>query len=276
MSQAARTVKLILSDIDGTIMPQGARTVSERTRAAFHTARGAGIAIGPASGRGVGQIPAFFGGDATCCATCIATNGLEGYLEGERIFEKLLPHRGLERLVEVLGEIPGAGLVVFEGTRPLLCTGSLDDLMRIVPAYGRACEPVDGLPGFEVLKANVFLPTDLDGTRAFSERLNDAVDGLDFDVPMAGFLNIMPAGWNKGEGVRELARHLGVGLDEVVVFGDAGNDLTMFAVAGNPVAVAGAMPEAAAAARWHIGRCEDDAVAEAIEVLAAGGWPFTA
>ncbi|WP_102372404.1 HAD family hydrolase [Enorma phocaeensis] len=276
MSEAAPQVKLILSDIDGTIMPAGTHCVSERTRAAFHAAMEAGLAIGPASGRGVGQIPAFFSGDAACCATCIATNGLEGYLEGERIFEKLLPHRALERLVEVLAEIPGSGLVVFEGTTPQLCSGSLDDLYKIVPAYGKTCEVIDGLPDRAVLKANAFLPTDLDGSRAFSDRLNAAVEGLDFDVPMAGFLNIMPAGWNKGEGVRELARHLGVSLNEVVVFGDAGNDLTMFAVAGHPVAVAGAMPEAAAAARWHIGRCEDDAVAAAIEVLAAGGWPFTA
>ena len=60
------------------------------------------------------------------------------------------------------------------------------------------------------------------------------------------------------------------------MFGDAGNDLAMFEVVGHPVAVAGATPEAAAAARWHIGRCEDDAVAQAIEALAAGDWPFTA
>ena len=66
-----------------------------------------------------------------------------------------------------------------------------------------------------------------------------------------------------------------MGLDEVVVFGDADNDLPMFAAVENPVAVAGATPEAAEAARWHIGACEDDAVAAAIEALAAGEWPFT-
>ena len=45
-------VKLILTDIDGTILPRGERVVSSRTVAAFHAALDAGIAVGPASGRG--------------------------------------------------------------------------------------------------------------------------------------------------------------------------------------------------------------------------------
>ena len=70
------SVKLILSDIDGTILPWGHKVVSERTRAAFHAAMDAGLAVGPASGRFHSWIPAFFDGDEACCATAIATNGL--------------------------------------------------------------------------------------------------------------------------------------------------------------------------------------------------------
>jgi hydroxymethylpyrimidine pyrophosphatase-like HAD family hydrolase len=84
----------------------------------------------------------------------------------------------------------------------------------------------------------------------------------------------MPAGWSKATGVALLAERMGIGLDQVVVFGDAGNDLPMFEAVPNSVAVANATDEAAAAARWHIGRCEDDAVALAIEALVAGEWPF--
>ena len=78
-------IKLILSDIDDTIMPRGAARVSDRTRAAFHTAREAGIVVGPASGRSFAQISPFFSGDTACFSTCIATNGLEVYHGGARI-----------------------------------------------------------------------------------------------------------------------------------------------------------------------------------------------
>lgn len=43
----------------------------------------------------------------------------------------------------------------------------------------------------------------------------------------------------------------------------------------NSMAVAGATDEAATAARWHIGRVDDDAVADAIEAFAAGEFPVT-
>ena len=44
-------IKLILTDIDGTIMPYGKRQVTQRCRAAFHAAMDAGILVGSASGR---------------------------------------------------------------------------------------------------------------------------------------------------------------------------------------------------------------------------------
>lgn len=271
-----QSVKLILSDIDGTIMPRGRDHVSERTRRAFHTALDAGLAIGVASGRAVSQIPPFFSGDAACCATCITTNGLATYHAGERVAYGLPDRAALERLIEVLADVPRSGFTAFEDTQPYLCAGTREDMAGVVSAYAEVALPCDGLPAFEIQKANVFIDGDMAETVALCDRLNDAFEELDFDVPMRGFLNIMPAGWNKGAAVRRLCEHLGISTEEVVVFGDAGNDLAMFEVAGHPVAVAGATPEAAAAARWHIGRCEDDAVAQAIEALVAGDWPFEA
>lgn len=269
-------IKLILSDIDGTIMPRGRDHVSERTRQAFHAALDAGLTIGVASGRAVTQIPPFFMGDAACCATCVTTNGLAIYHEGERVAFGLPSREALERLRGLLADIPGSGLMAFEGTQPYLCLGERSDMATVVLGYANDAILSDGLPEFEVQKANVFLNGDMDETVALCDRLNAAFDELDFDVPMRGFLNIMPAGWNKGSAIQRLCDHMGISTDEVTVFGDAGNDLAMFKIAGHPVAVGNATPEAAAAARWHIGRCEDDAVAAAIEALAAGEWPFTA
>ncbi len=270
------TIKLIMTDIDGTIMPAGASTVSSRTVRAFHAALDAGIAVGPASGRGLMQIAPFFHGDTACCATAVATNGLEVYCDGEKVCEQRLPAASLAHALEVVRSVPGAGMLYFRGSVPQLVAGERDALARIQPAYARACERADRLPDEPVLKANVFIDADLAGTAAFVERLNAEVEGLDFDVPMPGYSNVMPTGWNKGSALRLLCGHMGISPDEVAVFGDAGNDLTMFSVAGHAVAVANAAPEAAAAARWHIGRCEDDAVAAAIEALAAGAWPFSA
>ena len=44
-------IKLLLSDMDGTLLPFGATTVSQRTHEAILAAQQAGIHFGPASGR---------------------------------------------------------------------------------------------------------------------------------------------------------------------------------------------------------------------------------
>lgn len=276
VSDTASSIKLIMTDIDNTIMPAGAPAVSPRTVAAFHAALDAGIAIGPASGRGRVQVAPFFRGDEACFATAVATNGLEVYCAGEKIAEHRIGPEDLASTLEVVRDTPGAGLIWFDGSQPYLVAGDVDVLAVVAPAYARICIETDELPTSPVLKANVFVDTGATACESLVARLNDEVAALDFDIPMPGYANIMPAGCNKGSALRSLCDHLGIGLDQVVVFGDAGNDLSMFGVVDHAVAVANATPEASAAARWHIGACADDAVAIAIEQIAAGEWPFVA
>ena len=268
-------VKLILTDIDGTILPRGRRQVSARTAAAFHAAMEAGIVVGPASGRGYSWIPDFFGGDQACCSTALATNGMQVYLDGEKVMEQTLAPGALEHLRAIVAATPRAGLVCFDDATPLLVEGSLEDLAAHFPAYAERCRVTRELPDFPVVKANVFTGAGEPAAAELVARLNAEVSEFDVDRAMPTYSNIMPRGWNKGTAVAWLAERLGVGLDDVVVFGDADNDLPMLRAVPNSVTVAAASPEVAAVSRWHIGACEDDAVAAAIEALAAGEWPFS-
>lgn len=267
-------VRLILTDIDGTILPYGQAEVDEGTREAFHAAIDAGLHVGPCSGRGRDWLRPLFAGDEACYATAIATNGLQVYLDGHCVNEVTFDREALERVRRLVAGVPGAGLLCFVGATPYLAQGSREDLVTAFPRYAEICVPSDGVPEEPVGKANVFLAAGLDETKALVARLNREVEGLDFDVPQPGFSNIMPAGYNKGSAIDILCRELGCSLEQVVVFGDAGNDLTMLRHVPNSVAVANSTEEARAAARWHIGSCEDHAVGSAISALARGEWPF--
>lgn len=269
-------IRLILTDIDGTILPYGEECVSERTRRAFHAALDAGIHIGPASGRGFSYIPRSFGGDAACSATCLATNGMQVFLDGELVHQALLRRGAVARIGELVREVPRTGLLVFEDGKPLLVEGSREDLRMSFPSYAEACVLVDELPAHDIEKANVFVGGTMEETRDVMDYLAKRVPDVDFNLPMRGFLNLLPVGWSKASGIDVLCERLGIGLDEVVVFGDGGNDVEMLEHVTNSVAVEGAAPEAAAAAHWRIGRCEDDVVAQLIEKIVAGTWPPTA
>lgn len=268
-------VKLILTDIDDTIKPMDSPAVPQEAIDAFRAAMRAGIVVGPATARGYAWTRKYFVGAEDCCSTILATNGSEVYLEGERIFAARLAAEDLEEVRSYVAGVPRAGLLVFDNeSTPLLVEGALEDLEVAFPAYARSSVPHDGIPGFHIVKAGVFVARDREGTWAFVDELNERFDVFDFDYPKPGWSNIMPAGWNKGAAIRFLAERIGASLDEVVIFGDAGNDIPMFEVVPNSVAVANATPAAAAAARWHIGPCEDHAVAAAIQELARGAWPF--
>lgn len=256
------------------MLPFGQRIVSARVRSAFHAAIDAGIHVGPASGRGISHVTPTFDGDAACTATALATNGMQVYLDGELIHEEHLPHAGLEHVLQVLEGVPGTGAIVFDGGTPLLVAGLREELAQSFPIYAEQALDAVGIPEFPIVKMNVFCTGDLADTQRLFELVSCEVPELDFNVPLARFLNITPKGYSKASGIDVLCEALGIGLDQVVTFGDGGNDLEMIAHVPNGVAVAGAVPEVADAARWHIGRCEDDAVPAAIEALAAGGWPF--
>ncbi|MDO4536879.1 MAG: HAD family hydrolase [Coriobacteriales bacterium] len=268
----ASAVRLVLFDIDGTILPYGTKVVSERTRAAIHAVQAAGIHAGPASGRGFSHIPASFAGDAACSSTCLATNGMQVYLDGRLIHQSYIPREQVVRLAELTDGIEHAGTICFEEGRAVLVSGCVDDLEESFPLYAAEVDELRAVPDHDLEKVNVFIAGDMDATRAVFEQLRRRELEVGLNLPMVGFINVTPLGWSKADGIDLLCEALGITLQQVVVFGDGGNDVEMLAHVPNSVAVAGAAPEAAAAARWHIGECEDEAVAKVLEGLAAGRW----
>jgi hydroxymethylpyrimidine pyrophosphatase-like HAD family hydrolase len=68
---------------------------------------------------------------------------------------------------------------------------------------------------------------------------------------------------SKGEAIEKLCSHLGISLDQVTVFGDASNDLSMFALPCRKVAVDCAIPEIKALADIVLG--PEDSVLDFME-----------
>lgn len=81
--------------------------------------------------------------------------------------------------------------------------------------------------------------------------VRDAIDKLRLDCQVLaneGSLIVMPADVNKASGVKEALRQLGISAQNLVVIGDAENDLAMFRLAEHAVAVQNADPAVKACA----------------------------
>lgn len=261
-------IKLALSDMDNTLVPFGAPRVSERTIAAIRACQEQGVDVGPASGRDRGELAGFFDGDASCYNTGVLVNGMKVYYLGELVREQTLDHDGLRAVERALAGRPGVAMVTYRANNFGDWVGASREEMgslydRVFMEGGHRW---DVLPDYPVAKAGIVV---LDGHEgALSRELGDVAPQFDFLNTVDRWLDVTPHGWSKVRGVRVLQQILGLAPEEVCVFGDADNDLTMLRAYPNSCAVANANEDAARAARWHVPASADDGVAWALEQIA--------
>ncbi|MCJ7695815.1 MAG: Cof-type HAD-IIB family hydrolase [Anaerolineaceae bacterium] len=92
----------------------------------------------------------------------------------------------------------------------------------------------------------------------------DKQNGISCTTSEKGMIDIMAANVDKGTGVAQLRRILGVEKHEVCVFGDYHNDLPMFKEAGFPIAMANAHKEVKQNALAVTDTNDNDGIAKAI------------
>jgi len=83
-------------------------------------------------------------------------------------------------------------------------------------------------------------------------------------MPDASFLNVTPAGVDKGEAVRAVARAYNVPLEHVMMVGDGANDVPALRIVGAAVAMGNAERAAREAARFHVGDVDQGGLVEAL------------
>jgi Cof subfamily protein (haloacid dehalogenase superfamily) len=84
------------------------------------------------------------------------------------------------------------------------------------------------------------------------------------------FLEVFDPLASKGQALQWLTGQLQLGMETVIAFGDGGNDLDMLELAGMGVAIEGGAPEVMAATAYRAQRPEADGLARFLSLLFAG------
>ena len=271
-------IKLVLTDIDNTLVPLGNESASERAIAGVHALLDAGVAFGPATGRDLDGMERFFRGDGACYATGLISNGKLVYLDGELVAANYLDHAAVERLCAFVEPLDDAFA--------LLRANDTDYTFSATPALLDAAgdwvldagtPDVPEVPAADIVACTVVCPAGPERNAWLVSELARECPGFELLSPVTGVYDVVPVGWNKATALERLRELMGVASEEVCVFGDSENDVPMLRAVPNSVSVANSMPRAAEAARWHIGACADDAVADALfdiaEAALAGRMP---
>ena len=105
-------IKLVLSDMDNTLIPLGQR-VSPRTVEAIHAVLDAGVRFGPATGRDYVELSRLFRMHEECFMTGIFSNGKRVRLDGRYVSTTLIPHVQLVHIDQAIRGEKGMFLVCF-------------------------------------------------------------------------------------------------------------------------------------------------------------------
>ncbi|MCM1438573.1 MAG: Cof-type HAD-IIB family hydrolase [Roseburia sp.] len=234
-------IKLIASDLDGTLLPPS-KIMPHETFELIEKMHGRGILFAPASGRQLPNLKKLFAPVLDKIAI-IAENGGLVWLGGEIIFCNPTP---ADDALRALKAIRGC-----EGLYPVVscadCAYYEDGYPRFVEILKRSYSSerrVDNLKkviGAEkVIKISVW--DDLPAAEHGGKILPPQLTGLRAMVSGYDWLDVSAAHANKGRALKALMARLGVLKDECAAFGDHMNDCEMLEASGHPYVTANAYP----------------------------------
>lgn len=261
------TFRWIVTDLDGTLVDRRLRMVP-RSREALHQFRSGGGEVIIATGRSRESAAPYYAELGLSTPAILLNGALVCDLRtGEVLLDRRLPVAAWDQVRKLLEDLPAASAgVVFRGGRPFRVADS-----ALIDAYaGRdriTVEKIDGwdaLPPDRISKAMVIC-ADVEIAASLTER----VGGLEVSTVVSEptYVELLPAGVDKGTALTWLAGRMAMPLDQVAAVGDNPNDIPMFAVAGLGVAVGDGHPAARSAADLVVAGCDDGAVADLVAHL---------
>ena len=272
--------RLIASDLDETLLDDS-HHVPERVRRAIAAAREQGARFVPATGRPFGSVDATLAGLGLLGEKdeyVLSFNGgvITENSSGVPLTTCSLPRETAERLYafgvehQICMHVNTLDPVYLYHYVPEE-RAYIEGRMNIVETFDPTLDAL--YDAGQIVVKIIYMSFDLDYLRSIERELAAAGVTAGLDVYYSGnrYLEFNAPGVNKGAGLLELARRLGIPREETMAIGDNSNDVAMLEAAGLGVAVANATPEAKAAAGYV---CAADnntgGVAEAIEKFVLG------
>jgi len=264
------SIKLITSDVDGTILPRGGE-ISERTKQAVQACTAAGIPFVVSSGRwyvSARPIAEKLGIDEGYMI--VANGGAIVRMDGSIVKEWLTPTEDAWKIYSIMKKYDVMMNSFVRNAVYRINTRALKRQKRGLDGYLGNVYSItnDDVEAYET--KGLITPYKLE---AYGEDL-DALAKLKAELIEAGYsvssayadnMEIMAGGFGKGTAVKWLAEHLGVKREECMAFGDNTNDQSMLDAVGWSVAVGNAVESLKQNARIVAENCEDDGVAKVIE-----------
>lgn len=276
------TIKLIALDLDGTLL----NSSKELTRAnitALEKAANAGVWIVPTTGRFYDAMPPELRA-LPFIRYAITINGAEvlDVKTGEVIYKAEMTWQQAVQMMELMDALPSVGIYdcyyKSHSYMSLPMKARINDAIEN-PHYQRMFHELRRfIPDLKQFltqeKQNVqkvqYYTRDEQMCARLREELPRKFEHIAVTSSLTTNVEINQEDANKGKALLALARHLGLGSENTMAFGDGLNDLSMLRAAGIGVAMGNACPEALAAADYVTASNDEDGVARGVEKFCFG------
>ncbi|WP_270400674.1 Cof-type HAD-IIB family hydrolase [Mitsuokella multacida] len=266
------SVKLFVTDLDGTLLPSGKDVPHENIEAVQEAVR-AGVIVTIATGRmyrAALPVAEALGVDVPI----ITYNGaLIKSTQGKVYHTSYLKPEVIRQVVDFCQE---QGWYLQSYSRDELWVPVHDEHAQHYEQEQKVTGHVVGWDGLREQTQEVckLLTISEDGEETnrrlaiLNERFGAEIVAMQSN---ARYGEIVNPGVSKAEGIRRLADKLGIAIEDTMAIGDSYNDLPMLKAAGHSVAMGNAVPEVKEVCDYETGRCEDFGFAQAIRKLVLGG-----
>lgn len=259
-------IKLIASDIDGTLVTDGSHELNPELYDVILKLRAKGIQFAAASGRQWLSIESIFG-PIREKVFYLSDNGAYVGCHGRSLFINIIERKTVMDMVEDVRNMDGLEVMICGPD--MIYTESKDEefLDWIVNGYRFHVKQVEELTKVdsEFIKVSVYRKTDVEAhTRILREKYADRLK-----ITIAGdmWMDCMRPGINKGQAVKLLQDSLGIKPEETMAFGDQLNDVEMLKQAYYSFAVGNAREEVKAVARFQADTNVNDGVLKILKLL---------
>ncbi len=251
--------KAIFLDMDGTIL-DNYNQISEKTKQIIAQLRGEGILVFIATGRSKGEVSSFLS-EGLEVDGVISSNGMTTYLSDEKIEEHSLPFELTKQIIEKAREhqvyyelFPSAGMrlalkedfniLAEEVKDPKPERVGINEWLERKEVMEGEIDWKEVLPEQRYSKFYCFSKQE-EHIYQWKQVLEELKQSTPFTTSSSSDHNVevMVANVNKATGILAILHHVKIDASDILVMGDSHNDISMFQLAGQSVAMQNAVPE---------------------------------
>lgn len=242
-------IKLIASDIDGTLVPDGFNKLDAEYFDVIMKLKEQGIIFAAASGRQYKSISRLFD-PIKDDIIFIAENGAYVSCRGEDMSVSVMDRDIVHQLIHDIRSIPNCEISLSGKQFIYVESKDKDFLHLLIHEYKNEVKEVEDLTKVDedFIKVSAFHHTDATGA-AGDIIIPKWEDSLEIVCAGDKWLDIMNYDVSKGEAIKKIQKQLNISKEETMVFGDNLNDIAMIEQAGESYAIGNAREEVKKAAK---------------------------